>query len=170
MADLIEIDDEAINLGGKPREEGDLDITPMIDITFLLLIFFIVTSTMNSQAIQTMPKAISGAQVSASDSAVLTVTKSSTPNRATVYLGDGTDPGLAADESSWVRQEDAISDYVAAALTGRLPDSNIPKQYVLIKAEGGIPYGEIERISLAVTRGGGGDAIQTIYIGIEDKQ
>ena len=30
----------------KKQEEADLDITPMIDVTFLLLIFFMVTSTM----------------------------------------------------------------------------------------------------------------------------
>ena len=30
----------------KKKDEADLDITPMIDVTFLLLIFFMVTSTM----------------------------------------------------------------------------------------------------------------------------
>ena len=32
----------------KKPEEADLDITPMIDVTFLLLIFFMVTSTMQA--------------------------------------------------------------------------------------------------------------------------
>ena len=32
----------------KKPEEAELDITPMIDVTFLLLIFFMVTSTMQA--------------------------------------------------------------------------------------------------------------------------
>ncbi|MEZ6068519.1 MAG: biopolymer transporter ExbD [Planctomycetaceae bacterium] len=33
----------------RAAEEDDLDITPMIDVTFLLLIFFMVTSTMEPE-------------------------------------------------------------------------------------------------------------------------
>ncbi len=33
----------------KKAEEADLDITPMIDVTFLLLIFFMVASKMDPQ-------------------------------------------------------------------------------------------------------------------------
>lgn len=40
--------------------EADLDITPMIDVTFLLLIFFMVTSTMQGTPDKDIPSAESG--------------------------------------------------------------------------------------------------------------
>lgn len=40
--------------------EADLDITPMIDVTFLLLIFFMVTSTMQGTPDKDIPSAQSG--------------------------------------------------------------------------------------------------------------
>lgn len=43
---MIEEDEEDFVLPRKKREDDEMDITPMIDITFLLLIFFIVCSTM----------------------------------------------------------------------------------------------------------------------------
>lgn len=50
----------------KPREEAELDITPMIDVTFLLLIFFILTSTMKGTPDQDVPPAKNGDGVSGS--------------------------------------------------------------------------------------------------------
>lgn len=40
--------------------EAELDITPMIDVTFLLLIFFMVTSTMQGTPDKDIPPSISG--------------------------------------------------------------------------------------------------------------
>lgn len=44
----------------KKKEEADLDITPMIDVVFLLLIFFMVTSTMQGTPDKDIPPSISG--------------------------------------------------------------------------------------------------------------
>ncbi|MCP3692284.1 MAG: biopolymer transporter ExbD, partial [Planctomycetaceae bacterium] len=39
----------ALRLGARRREEDvEMDITPMIDVTFLLLIFFLVASKMSA--------------------------------------------------------------------------------------------------------------------------
>ncbi len=50
--------------GGSKKKggigEADLDITPMIDVTFLLLIFFMVTSTMQGTPDRDIPVAKSG--------------------------------------------------------------------------------------------------------------
>jgi biopolymer transport protein ExbD len=47
--------------GGKRRvNDADLDITPMIDVTFLLLIFFMVASTMQKRQDMNVPAARSG--------------------------------------------------------------------------------------------------------------
>ena len=42
----------------KSNTEMELDITPMIDVTFLLLIFFMVASTMQATAENDSPTAI----------------------------------------------------------------------------------------------------------------
>ncbi|HEC29047.1 MAG TPA: biopolymer transporter ExbD [Gammaproteobacteria bacterium] len=34
-----------MNLGGKPKDEPDVNLTPLIDVVFLLLIFFMVSTT-----------------------------------------------------------------------------------------------------------------------------
>ena len=44
-------------------DDGELDITPMIDITFLLLAFFVVASKMDPQAAIELPKASYGVSV-----------------------------------------------------------------------------------------------------------
>ena len=41
----------------KRRSDDELDLTPMIDVTFLLLIFFMVASTMQSRPDLDMPEA-----------------------------------------------------------------------------------------------------------------
>jgi len=49
-------DDSAVTLGGgREREEGDMDMTPMVDVTFLLLIFFMVTAAFSLQRSLPMP-------------------------------------------------------------------------------------------------------------------
>ncbi|MDA1013459.1 MAG: biopolymer transporter ExbD [Planctomycetota bacterium] len=50
----------------KKREDAELDITPMIDVTFLLLIFFILTSTMKGTPDQDVPPAKNGDGVNGS--------------------------------------------------------------------------------------------------------
>lgn len=57
----------------KKKEEADLDITPMIDVTFLLLIFFMVTSTMQGTPDKDIPPALSGKNENAAAFRDLTV-------------------------------------------------------------------------------------------------
>ena len=45
--------------------DADLDITPMIDVTFLLLIFFMVTSTMHPARDKDIPAAVNGENANA---------------------------------------------------------------------------------------------------------
>jgi biopolymer transport protein ExbD len=47
----------------RSLEEAEMDITPMIDCTFLLLIFFLVTSKMKPELAVDLPKAKHGAVV-----------------------------------------------------------------------------------------------------------
>ena len=57
----------------KKKEEADLDITPMIDVVFLLLIFFMVTSTMQGTPDKDIPPAQSGTNANAAGFLDLTI-------------------------------------------------------------------------------------------------
>ena len=41
--------EEDFRLVGAPLEESEMDITPMVDVTFLLLIFFMITASFAMQ-------------------------------------------------------------------------------------------------------------------------
>lgn len=57
----------------KKKEEAELDITPMIDVTFLLLIFFMVTSTMQGTPDKDLPPTKEGETANAAAYLDLTV-------------------------------------------------------------------------------------------------
>ena len=58
-----EADGEYVPAPRKKKKELDFDITPMIDVVFLLLIFFMVSSTMQESAPADAPPARNGAQL-----------------------------------------------------------------------------------------------------------
>ena len=59
----------------RPLPETEMDITPMIDITFLLLIFFLVASKMDPNNAVALPKARYGTSVVEKNSVVILVSK-----------------------------------------------------------------------------------------------
>jgi biopolymer transport protein ExbD len=59
----LEDDDEPYKRKKRPVDEADVDITPMIDMTFQLLIFFMVTSTMQGNPPAEIPKSMSGGSI-----------------------------------------------------------------------------------------------------------
>ena len=58
----------------KRVSDADFDITPMIDVTFLLLIFFMVTSTMHPTREKNIPPAFTGTSANAGRFVDLSVT------------------------------------------------------------------------------------------------
>jgi len=56
-------DDEPYVRKKKPADQTDIDITPMIDVTFQLLIFFMVTSTMQGNPPAEVPRSVSGGSI-----------------------------------------------------------------------------------------------------------
>ena len=53
--DLLDDDDDDV-MPREQREEDELDMTPMVDVTFLLLIFFVVTASFQLQKSIMMPR------------------------------------------------------------------------------------------------------------------
>jgi len=59
----VDDDDEPYQRKKRPIEDVSVDITPMIDMTFQLLIFFMVTSTMQGNPPAEIPKSLSGGSI-----------------------------------------------------------------------------------------------------------
>ena len=64
-------EDDDFEMPRKKRDDDEMDITPMIDITFLLLIFFVVCSKMDPTQMGKIPEAQNGIAISAKESAVV---------------------------------------------------------------------------------------------------
>ena len=149
-----------LRLGRRNREDDvEMDITPMIDVTFLLLIFFIVSSTMQQEQGLSLPEARAGSPVSGSNSAVLVLTKSD---------GDSISvkPKGGDDFSAYLEtQEEEIIEFVKNSIAGT-GGTGSPKQYVLVKASKGIKHKEVSRVAQAVSRA----EIPNLYIAVKHEE
>lgn len=125
----------------KKPEESEMDITPMIDITFLLLIFFTVASKMDKDTPVELPQAQTGTTVVSKDAVSLYVRLGG--EHAVITAGDGTPFPLTTQED----QERRITDYVEKELTSG------GKHEILVLADKGVKYKEVARVARAVGLG-----------------
>ena len=139
-----------------------MDITPMIDITFLLLIFFLVASKMDTAASVTLPKARHGLPVAAKNAVVITLTEGGPEGSALVYKGDTTDAASLVRGGDLLAQEDELVDFISTAMSG-----DNPKSHVLIKAEPGVKHREVSRVAKAV---GKAEAVTQLYVAVLEVQ
>ncbi len=121
------------------RVETDMDITPMIDITFLLLIFFLVVSRMDDSSAIELPVARNGTAITVDDSVVLTVIHEG--NRVALFQGDNT-----AAESRIIGADAAQEDVLVADYVEKQLSSEVPSHQVLIRATKDIEYRQISRL------------------------
>lgn len=124
-------------------DKAELDITPMIDITFLLLIFFLVASIPDPQNAVDLARARHGQGVSKRTSFFVTIAERDGPGSALVYLGDGKSGELLPDDPA--AQEERIAAEVETAF-------HEGKSNVLVKAERGVREGDVLRITAAAGR------------------
>ena len=125
------------------RDTAEMDITPMIDITFLLLIFFLVCSTANVQTAVELPPARHGTGVNDRTSVILTVADRGGAGPALVYLADGKKGKPLPDDEDLQKAE--ITEAVERGLQQG-------KSTVLIKAERGVKHGDVWRVESAAGR------------------
>lgn len=150
-------DDDAPTLGHRRRRMnvGGLDITPMIDVTFLLLIFFMVTSTMKEPATADVPPARFGVGADSGEASIVTIMRLGDDGDAEVVLPDGSRSSL-----SELRRTKALKVLVEAAVTAEPPRTN-----VIINADRDLPHGVVKEVSNMI---GDVEGIR-LFLGVQDK-
>lgn len=142
---------DAGSFGGDRRmADGEMDITPMIDVTFLLLIFFMVASTMQGTPDIDVPPAQHSIGVDSAGASVVTIlAPKSSAESPRIVLGDG--EGLEADLADVRRYvEDSIRD---------------GKKRIVLKAEGDVPHGVVDEVAQSIKSVEGAE----LYMGVGDK-
>ncbi len=162
MADaLMDSESESSDAIFAPRralvEESEMDITPMIDCTFLLLIFFLVCSRINQQAAISVPPAHNGVILSAREAVILTITVGNTPT-ASVYKGDGAVTANVISNADPVAQEQEITRFVETTMRTE------QKTSILVKAEKKVKHREVARVIKAATQG---IDIQKVHVAVQ---
>lgn len=136
--------------------EEEMDITPMIDCTFLLLIFFLVASRMEAAPARTLPPARHGGAVVKKQAVILTVLKSP-GGEVRVYKGESEAPANLLAGANAAEQEDSITQYIETQVAA-FP----AKKDVLIIAESGIKQRDVARVEKAAARAD----IERLHVGV----
>jgi biopolymer transport protein ExbD len=129
----------------KPRKKMDdeMDITPMIDMTFLLLIYFIVTSIPDKSTAIELPKALHGDTVAQLKATVFTIGEGGL-NNAPVFAADGKIAQFALSEDL-----DQRGKQIQEAVEKGVQEDHFD---VVIKADKGVLHREVARVIKAVSR------------------
>ena len=128
MSTLLEESSEP-NLRPKRRQaDSELDITPLIDIVFLLLAFFVVVSKMDPKAFTDLPFAKNGKSVATQNAVVLIVGRAG--ETAEVFGGERKEKTFTTTGDDLYKE---VVDYVKNET-----EANPNIMCVVIKAEKGV--------------------------------
>ncbi|MBN2296737.1 MAG: biopolymer transporter ExbD [Pirellulales bacterium] len=145
--DDYDFDDDGPVLPRRPiQDSADMDITPMIDIVFLLLIFFLVSSTPDKNTAVELPPARYGVGVSEKNSVVITLAPPEGSSKTAVYIANGRKGSpLPANKA------EMTAAIVAAVENGFFREKPLKKQ-VLIMAGGKVKRKEVYEVEIAVSK------------------
>ncbi|WP_442507905.1 ExbD/TolR family protein [Novipirellula sp. SH528] len=155
--DLLEEEDD-VAMPRKKRDDEEMDITPMIDITFLLLIFFVVASKMDPTKIGTIPEADNGLAVSADDSAIIFIDPGA-GDEVILKRRDGSE--FSRDEAT---QSTEIIEYITSELEKSIGKN---KNQVMLLGDANVKVGKVTQIQQVI-----GDAfedIESTYIAVKEE-
>ena len=160
---MADDDQSGIPKPKRPKEEAELDMTAMIDVTFLLLAFFVVVSKMDPQKTIDLPVASVTFNVPEKDCVVMVATADSETESFKVYKGSAMNEVdlISLDDPDLL--EDEVGAYVEAEFT-----QHPTKEAVLIKGEGDVRTGLIEMIKRGVNLSELARA-RKIHVAVEEK-
>ncbi len=150
-------EDDDFEMPRKKRDDDEMDITPMIDITFLLLIFFVVCSKMDPTQMGKIPEAQNGIAISAKESAVVFIEPAG-KDKVILKRIDGTE--FSSDEET---QTTELIEYISEELKTTRGEE---KNHVMIMGDGEVAVGEVTRVQKII-----GDAFEDIsstYIAVKE--
>lgn len=142
-------------------QDTEMDITPMIDCTFLLLIFFLLTFKADEGATIPLPPARYGIPVAGKNAVVLTVERGLADRPARVFKGNAADAAHAVDSDDLKALEDEITAYVEEEA------ARARKEYVLIRAGEDVKHRDVARVARAASRVA---AIQHLHVAVLEVQ
>jgi biopolymer transport protein ExbD len=158
LEDAPSDDADDFQLPRKKRGDDEMDITPMIDITFLLLIFFVVCSKMDPTQMGEIPEAQNGLAISAKESAVVFIEPAG-KDKVVLKRVDGSE--FSNDEAT---QTAELIEYVSSELKSTLGQE---KNHVMIMGDAEISVAEVTRVQKII-----GDAFEDIdstYIAVKEQ-
>ena len=135
--------------GKKKTIDMELDITPMIDVTFLLLIFFMVSSTMQPTPDLQVPAAKHGKPLDTKDATVFFVSQGSKTQLPVITYGNS---------NNEIALEQVEATVAQASQEG--------KKHVIVRGDGRAPSGFIDDLLREVSKVEG----VTFSIGVRDKK
>ncbi len=142
MSVVIDEPQEQVAFPKKNFADGEMDITPMIDIVFLLLIFFVVTSKMTAEQAPKVPPARHGVAVNIQNNIALVLSRGGGETARVRAEGTGGADRNFSDDPE--QQTAEVIEYITAELEKGKSD-------VLLRAEGDVKNGEIKRIRDALS-------------------
>ncbi len=132
-----------MNFGTARRPDPLIDITPMIDIVFQLVLFFMVSTTFISSP---------GFQVDLPRSSSQAVLSEAKDVNIWMTCGERTGPGSCTDGALYVDDKPVTAKELEALLTRTA--ARDPSTLVVIKADQGVQHGRVVTVmDMARTRG-----------------
>ena len=127
----------------RRTDDVDLDITPMIDMVFLLLIFFLVSSTPDQKTAIELPEARHGVSATLADSVIFTLAEGGL-GAAPAFAADGRIPGTELPEESQARSS-RVRELVEQGFREN-------KDTVVIKADKNVAHRDVAQLIKAASQ------------------
>jgi biopolymer transport protein ExbD len=137
-----------------PQREAEFDITAMIDLVFMMNIYFLVTFIGAAAGEVNLPTAMHCAPLDGDTATVITVTAGPDAQTVNVFVGDGAKGTPLTDPD---RQAEKITEAVEQGVARGKTD-------VLIKAEKGVRLRELGRLASAASQEG-----VKLHLGVMEK-
>jgi len=135
-ADEYSDDDEPLPGKRHKAPNNEIDVAPLIDVSFLLLMFFMVQQAMNPRPDADVPKAKHGTATDKKTSMVISIKNIKGLKQPKIVLGDGKGP-----EGSFA----TIPAFVQSGL-------KLQKSDVIVQADRDTPHGFVQQVIKAVNK------------------